>query len=181
MEGQAVITYENIPFKAFYHCLYDESLIDSYGIDKDHWKEIKTKWQKANPVESEEFEGAKQLFSKTALVNKLKACLHRYIIWPGGCEELFKEVGVPWTEDPAEYLQKQIQKESKICEILAAKLKKSTKDAVQPEFSMTKLNEAIASLEPHGFNIPDYNTLTLSKYEAITKIIERNGRRQNNG
>lgn len=181
MEGKTVLTYETIPFKAFYHCLYDESLIDQYGIDKEDWYEIKRKWQKENPVESEEFEQTKQLFSKTALVNKLKACLHRYLIWPGGCEELFKEVGVPFTENPAEYLQKQIAKESKICEILAAKLKKATKDVVRPEFSMTKLNEAIASLEPHGFNIPNYNELTLSKYEAITKIIERNGRRQNNG
>ena len=180
MEGQTLITYENIPFKAFYHCLYDESLIENYGIDPEQWGEIKRKWQQANPVESEEFEQAKQIFAKTATVNKLKACLARYTIWPNDCEELFKEVGVPWSDDVVAYLEKQIAKETKLIEILTAKLKKETKDIVRPEFSMDKLNEAIASLEPHGFNIPDYNTLTLSKYEAITKIIERNGRRQNN-
>lgn len=167
------ITYQNIPFLAFFECLANPDALKKYGYDKDDFEAIKDEWHKKNPVDSEEFHLYKKSFQKTCYVNICNLLLARYQIDPN-CGELFIELGLPWPiDDPVAFLKKEISKDRKTIEYTNREVMRLIEENQGKEsLPIDKLHDAIASVQAHGFQTGKFNEYLLCEYEAHGRMIE---------
>lgn len=175
--------YETFPFLKFFRLMDDEALIEKEGVSTEDWQEIKKKWVMTHEDWSkDEMAIAKKNEMRfRGRYNKLLFLKERALMREEGLEDLFKAVKIRWEPDRSKrdgYLLKQIQKSKKLHEIHLARLKQVEKRKVyeiseEKKFTVTDAYQCLASLELAGANIPDYEKMTLGKYDALNVAIAR--------
>jgi hypothetical protein len=160
----------------------DESKIDDYGVKKEDWKVIKDEYLESNP--SDETSVLVDAYKKSILANlqrnKTISVLSYILEVKGDWKDYFDLAKLKYTGDSikdASYLRKQIEKEQNKEEIFTAQLDKLQKEIKESKernevnkFDLKSVYRAIASLEKVGATIPNYEELTIGKYEALTKV-----------
>lgn len=186
----AFLELDTLPFKTFFKILKDAKNIHLLGIeDKEEalkvWETIKNEWNEKHP--SEEAKSMVEAYKK-ALYENIKANQQALIIrflmtYEGNHKEFFEEFKIKWIEDEEkriEYLLKQANKHKQKSELYQAQLEKIEKETLEnkeaeaeDESTIESVNEYIASFEPHGYTINDFDTVTCGKIEAIEKTLKR--------
>lgn len=175
--------YETFPFLLFFRLMEDESKIEEHNISQEDWSEIKKKWVLRNEDwEKDPYSKAQrdEIYHRSRY-NKLLLLKERATWSQEGLKELYEKIRFKWIDDRTkreEALNKAILKAKKLHEIFSSqknkmedsKLKElETKEAMTVETAY----KCIASMELAGANIPDYELLTLGKYEALTATLKK--------
>ena len=171
-----------MPLTLFFRLMQKGDDVAERAIGKGTWGKIKSQWESDTEDDKGEvlLEAKKNLFLATIKVNKFTILVHWLKTTKKDPRPVYEEIGLKWHDDPkerAKQLDKLLSKESQKASIYKAKLDQLKEsidddDEDEGEFSMTKLYEAIASLELHGHSIPDYNKLSIGKYIGITRVIK---------
>lgn len=181
------MTYDNFPLVLFFRLMMKGDALVERAIrmkvlpfSKVDWRKIKIQWDLKHEDEKGEayLEAKKKVVTETIQYNKIVLLVQWLKKTKQDIRPMFEELRIPWSDDKAERtksLNKLKNKAETRLNIYKAQLDKLTEqqkeEDQEDEFTMAKLHEAIASLELHGFDIPDYNTLTLAKYDAMTAVI----------
>lgn len=183
--------YETFPFLLFFRLMDDEKLVSQSGISDEDWTEIKKKWVVMHEdwSKNELAMAKKNEIRYRARYNKLIFLKERAALSEKGLEELFKAIKVRWEPTRGKrvaYLAKQIQKAKRLHEIHLARLEAVTKQKVEEvteekKFTVDDAYQCIASLELAGANIPDYEKLTLGKYDALNAAISKKNKTASGG
>lgn len=174
------LNYDTLPIKTFVILSEDISKCSEYGIDKDEWKAFIKEYQENNLSDSGTIllEAFRKVVKASIELTKLTTA-YEILKTYGDWEIIFNTSNIKYTGDYAkdlEYVLIRIQKEKTKKEIFTGQLEKLEKELNQEDkpkipLNIEKLNEAIASLEVHaGISIPDYETLTIGRYNALCKI-----------
>lgn len=173
------MTINDITLVALYECLFSTDNLEKHGITPEEWAEIKANWEKDNPIESEEFERAKGIYSLTAQYNTAKV-MRYYLYRYGFDEETWRLAFYPPVaneEEAIKYCDKHTAKFLKLIQLetdILNKYMKEKEERPKPEaFNLQRIYDTIASVEGHGHVIENYDTLKYTKYLAITRRIER--------
>lgn len=152
------------------------------------WSRIKEKWEE-NTKSAEStmrLEANRKPLVESIKINKLKLLHHYEQVGFQDIKELYEYLNIQWKdkkEDRLKFLERELLKAEQRFNITGAeweRLKESDNKDTDGTFNQDSLDEAIASLEPHGYHIEDYDTITLRRYLAVTKDIrKKNGKRQN--
>lgn len=178
------ITYDNITLKEFYLCTKDPEYLKRKGIDPDDFLEIQIAWENRHPDESNEFYLFKDLDKHTKRLNKYRIMLFRCKMFPNDLQSVFDAINEPVPDNPIEYLERLIERQERNIrrktETVNKILEHSNKEQVDAgESGLQHLRTSIASMEPFGYTILDYDNLLLSRYDAITQSI-KNGQKGSN-
>lgn len=182
------MTYDSFPLIQFFEILVDESKRKSFGIALEDWESIKKEWiNKHENLETDTaFLAKRNELKHRSRYNMLIFLRQRATLSEHSLKELYGQLGLRWEEDREnrmQHLDKEVAKAKKLQEIFEGQSKslEDEKKGEDKQFRMSDLYQSIASLELNGANIPDYNDLTLGKYDALTAVIEkRNGQRRTN-
>ena len=156
-----------------------------YGIALKQWEKTKERFEIAtrDPAGDPDFEKRRLLVLAWIRYNKT-AVLLRWIV-NSERDRKIKEVceiaGIKWIEDPQarfKYLSSEIKKAEKKAQRLSKDLgfEEDIEEEIQDpeeEKRMDTIYDSIASLELYGFNIPDYDSLTVPKYIAMTRVANK--------
>jgi hypothetical protein len=179
------MTYEDFPLVLFFKLMGRPEAVAHRIVGKRPWEKIKERWELNHEDSKGEayLDARRKVLSQTIKLNKLRLLVEWIKKSKRDPKEVYTACRLPWNEDPkirAEYLDSQIAKSEQLLEIYEAQYQriKGQQKAEESEeeespFTLAKLHEAIASLELHGYSIPDYNQLTLGKYDAMTAVIKR--------
>ena len=186
-----MIDFDTFPLKKFVKILEDEKrYLESFKISKEDWEYLKQEWGDVN--QTPEMQKVIEAYRKV-LVERLKisknTALFRVLltIKDENPKEFFETAKVRYYEDPEErfkYLNKEIKKSQqklKIYEAQREQIENQLKEHQKEESPSIDINEVLASLELHGFNIGDYESLTIGKYLAMTKVIKKKEKANKNG
>lgn len=167
----------------FFRIMEDESRIKDYNVSEEDWERIKKQWVNTHEDLSTDsyFRSRKDELKMRSRYNKLLFLRQRSGISQKGLKELYETIGLKWHDDQAQrdkYLESQIIKAKRTQQIYdgqRATLEKQKIEEVskQKKFGLAEANECIASLELAGASIPDYEQLTLGKYDALNSVIKR--------
>lgn len=181
--------YEAFPFLLFFRIMHDESLLEEYDISVEDWKAIKDKWA----VRNEDW--ATDVYAKAqrdeiyhrSRYNKLLFLKERATWSQEGLEEIYKKIRLKWYPDKDrrdKELVKDIAKAKKHQEIFQGQKSDLEQKKIEdlernPQEQMTEemAQQCIASLELAGASIPDYEKLTLGKYDALTAAIKKRNKK----
>ena len=187
--------YDTIPFKLFFKILNDESNIKLLGFKSSKkglevWESIKNEYAERNPDPRtiEMLASFKKVLTKSIELNKTITLLEFLKGFQGNPEIVYQELKIPYSENESVRLKKlesAIKKHRNQLEIYDAQhsnlLKTlNKKKKVSKPIDISKINENIAALEEHGYSIPNYEELSMGRYDALLKRIARNGQRNNN-
>lgn len=185
--------YEEVPLLLFLKIARDESKVhllkgDSKASNKKcrkKWAKFRDKWDEKHP--SSKWVRQRALYKKCLLantrLNKYKfflSYIDSFEIVPG--EDVFKEAGIPYSEDFKETVKKVknlIDKESDKLLMANASLKKLNEELEEEEIleeEENNLHEIIASLELATGQTYDYSKITIGEYEGRQKALERKNR-----
>lgn len=174
------MTYETFPFLTFFRIMEDESKLKDYNVSPEDWEVIRNKWILLHEDwDNDTYSKSKQRVLKhQSIYNKLLFLKERSSLSEKGLKELFEKIGRRWVEDSEKrnkQLEKDIAKNKKLHEIYSGEKKgiEQEKEEVSEKASLKTAMECIASLEMSGATIPDYETLTLGKYDALTHILKK--------
>ena len=181
------LNYDTIPIKTFIILSDDISKCSQFGIKEEEWKAFVKEYQENNLSDSGTIllEAFRKVVKASIELTKLTSAYKILKIY-GDWELIFKTSNLKYTGDYAkdlEYILIKIEKETTKKEIFTAQLEKLEKELNQEDkpkipLNIEKLNEAIASLEVHvGITIPDYETLTIGRYNALCKISIEKGKK----
>ncbi len=161
----------------------DESKLKEYNVNGDDWEAIKTQWVNTHEDLTTDgyFRSKKDELKMRSRYNKLLFLRQRSAISQEGLKELYKNIGFKWHDDQKtreKYLDGQIMKAKKTQEIYDGQRKILEKQKIeevtnQKKFGLVEALECIASLELAGASIPDYELLTLGKYDALNSVIQK--------
>lgn len=184
--------YEVFPFVLFFRIMENEDLLKIHGVSEEDWEQIKKTWI-MNHEEGEKdpyFNSSRDELTTRSRYNKLIALRARAELSSEGLEEIYKSIKLKFHPDKLErvkYLDHQIQKAKntnniyeKLKSQLGTEKLKDLENRAQGEyFGVTQAYECIASLELAGASVPDYEKMTLGKYDALSASLkkknERNG------
>ncbi|MEM7485035.1 MAG: hypothetical protein AAF348_07485 [Bacteroidota bacterium] len=179
------LKYEDFPLKLFLRLLRltDIRAAKIVGCTETRWRVFKNKWESSHTSLESDNQLEQQKKVSLSFVKSQKAAL--LLKWMSLSEEaarpLVEELGFKWKEDPEElvkYLTREIKKELTKYENETAILESMSNESEEVE--KFDIDEAIASLELMGFNIDDYNKLTVGKYTAMSKVASKRIEKQNN-
>lgn len=189
--------YEDFPLVLFFRLMQRDIQVPYRLYGRGRWNNIVEKWQenRGEKVSEVMLEAKRKVLLETIQFNKISLLIHWLKKDKPQAKEIFEKTRIKWSDDKAErdqtlsQLKIKAEEKLKIYEAQLARLQENEKKVVdddekkdvdddEEEFTEAKLNEAIASLELHGFDIPDYNSLTLGKYDAMTAIIRKRTEKQ---
>lgn len=178
------MTLDNIPLKTFCILLDDPTKCKSYGLSEEEWDSLRLEYQENNPTPEETvlLTAFRKVVRSSCQNSGYSMILNVIYGIKEDWKPYFKAMNLKFQGDrdkDEKYLRLQIQKAKTKESINAAKLDKIEEDLIEAaknrtkeEFNIQKVNEAIASIELAGANIPDYDTLTLGKYNALGSMIK---------
>jgi len=185
------IDYDTFSVKLSYKLMNDPSLIEKHGISKEAFDKFKQEWAEKHPTPEGKkiLEASRKVIVEALKLKRYAAVLEILLNYKGDARQVFKAAGISYIKDEtkrSEWLVKEISKSSQKLEILNAQKLKLEKDlekieTQEQEFNVADINMAFASLEKHGVIIPDYETLAWGRYDAHTKLIEKEIAQRNNG
>jgi len=169
------LSYEDFPIKLFWRLLKrpDEVAVRVIGNEKK-WENFKMKWDNDHSsLESEQnLEQQKKVSLAFIQGQKASLTLKWLMLTDQDPKPVIEELGYKWHDDPLEmkaYLEKQLNKSINKYELESAALKQIKKPDDEEGSNFT-IDEAIASLDIMGFTVDDHNTLTIGKYNAMSKV-----------
>lgn len=186
-------TIDNIPLKTFCTIIDDPKRITDYNISEENLSELIKDYSEMNPTPEYRLllESFKRVVKQSVALTSNVALLKIIKDIDGDWKPYFEKVNLLYSGDKAKDLKKinkeinKSQQKEKIYDAqlrqIEDKISESNKKKIKEDFNIQKVNEAIASLEVAGATIPDYDTLTLSKYDALGEIYKQNERRNNKG
>ena len=167
----------------FFRLMDDESRIKEYNVNIEDWEAIKTQWVNTHENLSNDgyFRSKKDELKMRSRYNKLIFLRQRSSISQEGLKELYEKIGFKWHDDQKKrekYLDGQILKAKKTQEIYDGQRKTLERQKIEEvsnekKFGLAEAHECIASLELAGASIPDYEILTLGKYDALNSVIQK--------
>lgn len=180
-------TYNNFKFILFFVLIQDESKLSDYNISEENWQEVKSTWIQRHEDWSTDTKGTahKNELKSQARYNRLLLLKERETLSDDGLKELYKKAGITFHKGKVkrqQHIDREIAKYKRLHTIFSAQLEnieESKEDEKHERDSIEIAYEAIASLELAGATIPEYENLTLGKYEALTSMIKK--KNQKNG
>ncbi len=174
-------SFETIPAKLFIRLLSRNDAVAERVVGKISWHKIKEKWLLSREDEkgSQLLEARRALLLETCKFNKIRILVQWLpSIDEEKAKEVFDRIRIPWDDGfdkRAQRLKRLLNKHSEMAKKHSRKVKELEKpeEAESKEFTIDDFNEAIASLEMIGFNIEDYEKLTLAKYEAMNRTVKK--------
>ncbi|BFP39493.1 hypothetical protein FGF1_03380 [Flavobacteriaceae bacterium GF1] len=179
--------YEAFPFLLFFRAMENEEILEQHNVSQGDWEEIKKRWILKNENWSTDAYAKAQRdeLAHRSKYNKLLFLKERATWSEEGLKDLFEKVRLKWDDDRLKRdgnLLKELNKAKKLQEIYAGQ-KKGLEEQKLNEFddregmSVENAYQCIASLELAGATIPDYEKLTLGKYDALSATLEKRSKK----
>ena len=175
--------YDAFPFLKFFRIMEDESKLKEHNVSEEDWEAIKTRWVNTHEDLSTDgyFKSKRDEFKMRNRYNKLLFLKQRAGVSQKGLKELYEQIGFKWHEDQTQrekYLEQQLLKSKRTQQIYdgqrgTLEKQKVEELAKEKKFGLEEAHECIASLELAGASIPDYEKLTLGKYDALNSVIQK--------
>lgn len=176
--------FEDFPVKLFFRLLSCPKGVPERFLGPGKWESLLTKWEEGEDSleNSRLLEDQKKTVLPLIKAQKAIVVLKWLSHTNSDLEEVLQSLNLPWDKDPEKLVEKlknyiiknNAQYENNLIQLKATQEQQRDSENVS-DFS---IEDAIASLNLAGFTVSDPNTLTIGRYRAMNKAIERNGRRK---